>query len=317
MFAVGIDSVFDPTVQFSGVALYHIWQTDDAWSLPETLLVPKPLPLQYGVTIEDTPTVLVQGVNRLDLIAPGSDQNLYHQQWNNAWQLRSHDTTLGGELRLPSRYVFSMDDIKVEKARSFDSDTDTAQVTLAAGNWPTTLTVPAWPYATKTQSLGDLGGTEINAAQTNLLNVGPVTVELCESSIFNYTIVNAADPASVASTITAQGVSLADSGVKTIVKDIGAGIGITSVEVTESLAIPLIGSLLGLLSSWLIGQLNSIINAKCDGAVAIEQVVLIGKYLQVKTKNKLSVTTIHNGTDSPTGCGSNSVYRVNWSITQT
>ena len=93
-------------------------------------------------------------------------------------------------------------------------------------------------------------------------------------------------------------------------------IGITVVEVAGAAA-PIIGSLLGILAGWLVSQLNSMINVKCDGTVTVEQVVTMGRDLQMKTigGHPYTMTTIHNGTDSPVGCGSNSKYEVTLSIT--
>jgi len=304
VFAVGADSV-----------LYHVFQTDDAWSQPE--------PLLGGIS--STPTVVVEGVNKLMVMAPGNDpkavappnsHNIYFRQWNNGWKPGGF-SQFNDQLRLPSLYQFSVDLVQVNTARSANNDTDTGQVTLAVGNWPTTLTAKNWPYLSKTQSMGDLGGTDVKEGNTNLLHFGPVTVELCESSIFNYTVINTqGTPDDVSAFLSKQGVALADSGVKTIIKDIGAGVGITAIEVAEATSIPLIGSLIGILSGWLFEQLNSVLTARCDGTVAAEQVVLMGRDLQKKTKSKFATKTIHQGTDSPSGCGSNSNYTVSWSITQ-
>ncbi len=295
VFAIGNDS-----------ALYHVWLSDGAWSQPES----------FGGSFASTPSVVAPAPNVLDVVAPGNDTNIYHKHWDGSSWTPNGLAQLGGHLRLPSRFVFSIDHLRVDTARSFNNDTDTGQCTLAIGNWPTTLTAPNWPLLTRTQSMGDLGGTAVKEGNTNLLNFGPITVELCESAIFNYTVVNAAgDPGTVSGFLTKQGVSLADSGVSTVVKDIGAGLGITTVEVAGAAA-PVIGSLIAVLSGWLIQQLNSIINAKCDGVVAVEQAVLMGRALQQKAAHGFSTTTIHHGTDSATGCGANSVYEVTWSIKQ-
>ncbi|HEY7290157.1 MAG TPA: hypothetical protein VH583_10000 [Vicinamibacterales bacterium] len=286
-------------------ALYHMWSSQDAWSQPESL----------GGQIASTPTLLAPAVNALQIIAPGNDGNLYHKQWTgSAWSPAGWEQ-LGDRTRLPSRFSFSIDHMRVDTSRSLNNDTDSGQCSLAIGNWPTTIPPKNWPLLTKTQRQGDLGGTAVKEGPTNLLNFGPMTVELCESAIFNYTFINSGgDPSVVSSTLIQQGTKLADSGVQTIVKDIGAGLGLTAIDVAGA-SIPLIGSLVAILSSWLISQLNSIINARCDGVVAVEQVVMMGRDLQAKTRNQpLTQTTIHAGTDSPTGCGSNSKYEVSWSM---
>ena len=287
--------------------LYHVWSTDQAWSTPESL----------GGNIASTPTVLAPAALQLDLVAPGTDGNLYHKRWDGAgWQQAGWEL-LGDRLRLPSQYTFSVDHMRVDTARSLDNDTDKGQCSLAIGNWPTTLTPANWPLLTRTQEQGDLGGTAIKEGPTNLMNFGPVTVELCEASIFNYTFVNSSkDMSEVNSILVQQGTKLADSGVQTAVKDIGAGLGITVVDVAGASA-PIIGSLLAALGGWLASQLNSIMDGRCDGTVAAEQVVTMGRDLQARTigGHPYGMTTIHDGSNSPVGCGSNSVYEVTWSIT--
>ena len=46
---------------------------------------------------------------------------------------------------------------------------------------------------------------------------------------------------------------------------------------------PVIGPILAYLENWLLGQLKSLIFAKCDGLVALEQIVKLGKDLQSLT----------------------------------
>jgi hypothetical protein len=257
--------------------------------------------------------VVAPAENRLQMVAPGTDGNLYHRQWNGtAWDPAGWQQ-LGDHTRLPSRYRFSVDQVRVDTARSLNNDTDTGQCTLAIGNWPTANLPKNWPLLPKTQSLGDFGGTAPGQALTNLLNFDPVLVELCESAIFNYTFTNTMEDQSlVDSTLIQQGTQLADSGVKTVVKDIGVGLGVTAVDVAGT-SVPIIGSLLTLLGGWLASQLNSIIKARCDGVVAVEQVVVMGKDLQSGAAPS-TMTTIHNGSNSAVGCGSNSKYEVTWSM---
>ena len=62
-----------------------------------------------------------------------------------------------------------------------------------------------------------------------------------------------------------------------------------------------------------------LITADCDGPVALEQPAFKGIDLWNRTQNasrSITLTTHHNGMDSPTGCGSNSQYDVTWSITR-
>ena len=74
--------------------------------------------------------------------------------------------------------------------------------------------------------------------------------------------------------------------------------------------------LLGVLGGKLAEMLIGVVFADCDGPVALEQVTFTGKELQSLTDDTHphSVTTSHPGTDSPTMCGSNSLYAITWSV---
>jgi hypothetical protein len=88
------------------------------------------------------------------------------------------------------------------------------------------------------------------------------------------------------------------------------------VVIGPALSIPVIGSILKLAESWLINQLLGIVFAQCDGLVAVEQLVEMGRDLVDMTNggNPHTVVTTHPGTDSAAGCGPNSEYQVTWSI---
>jgi hypothetical protein len=215
-------------------------------------------------------------------------------------------------LVLPTQYVFSVDLVQVDTARSLNADTDMAQSTLTVGNSPP---------STATQGNSAIGGTHPKQWQTNLLRFGPVGVELADSVVFNYQILNKGnpDPDVVTSALNQAGKKLADYAVESISKSLVAGLKeIESVEIGSlSTAVPVVGPILGIVAAWLVSELKSIVFADCDGPVAVEQVVLLGRDLHRKTVNgPYRTTTTHPGVDSATGCGANSVYEVSWSITQ-
>lgn len=145
-------------------AVYHASLQYDTWSKPESLGL---IPAVYSFA--STPTVLAPAANSLDLIAAGEDQNLYHKSWEDTgWQPVLWEQ-IGDKTRLPSRYFFSIDRLWVDRARSLNTDTVSGQCSLAVGNWP---------VLNATQSQGDLGGTAPKEGVTNLLKIGPITVEL-------------------------------------------------------------------------------------------------------------------------------------------
>jgi hypothetical protein len=78
----------------------------------------------------------------------------------------------------------------------------------------------------------------------------------------------------------------------------------------------------GKLGDWRAELLKSVVQlglnllfANCDGVVAADQIVLTGGVLR-KWDNGHKETREYPGTDSPAGCGRNSIYRVTWSVTR-
>jgi hypothetical protein len=289
VFALGTDST-----------IYHYWWDTDSWRGRES----------FGGNFTSGPTAISPAPNWINVIAPGTDNNLYDRVWNGAvWQPNIWGLIGSGHMKLPTRYRFSVDYVHVTTTRSLNADTDTSQASIAAGNWA---------IQTKTQMIGDIGGTHPDSAQLNLLNFEPVTVELCEAAFFNYLILNNghADQKNIDAALVQAGTSLTSDSVSSVSKALGAGIGaIIGVELAGNLLAPVIGSLLGSLVAFLIGKLGDLVFADCDGLVAAEHIALTGRDLHLKTANgPLTMTTTHPGTDSPTGCGANSQYEVTWSI---
>src|SRR5581483_6604470 len=215
--------------------LYHTWLSQDAWSPAEVLAYVN------APAFNATPALVAVSPNELHIIGPSYDGNQYHKLWNGSVWTPAGWNQLTDKMHLPCRYRFSVDYIRVDTSRSLNSDTNTGQCSLAIGNWPTTLTEKGWPWAPKTQRQGDMGGTALNSGATNLMNFTDVTVELCESAIFNYTFMNSSDPPSVVeSTLKQQGTQLADSGVRSAVNAVASGLQLTAVAL-GSIYAPVIG----------------------------------------------------------------------------
>src|SRR5262249_33890884 len=83
---------------------------------------------------------------------------------------------------------------------------------------------------------------------------------------------------------------------------LGAALGISPV--------PLGGTAIAVLSAWVVGKIGTLLFADCDGTVAAGIRIYTGSQIIQKTTGgqKLTETVHHPGTDSPTGCGSNSSY---------
>ena len=330
-------------------SLGHIWWDGMIWNAWEDLGVPA-----IDKSYVGTPSVVSTGPNRIDVLILGDDGNLYHV-WleDGSWKgpepldageaagetlrdcavistapgsFHAFKASLGGpvfessfdgtawapweqtgmHLVLPTQYTFSVDFVTADEPRSFNTDTDTAQTTLKVGNWK---------VATEIEGIPNIGGTHPSQWAPANLKFGPVTVELCDSVAFNYTIVNKGDPTPdlMQKALNEAGQKLAGLAIDSVSKGLSAGFeAISGVELSSLLTVPLIGPLLALAEGWLLGELKSVIFADCDGIVAVEQPVFLGRDLYQRGTG--TVTTTHPGTTSATGCGENSLYEVTWTI---
>lgn len=194
-------------------------------------------------------------------------------------------------------YTFTLDSFRITDTRSRHNDTDFVSFTLMlkAGNGN------GMPQTVK-KAMGDVN----NGVHPINLSFANVTVDPASSVVLNYLIVNSGhqNPSQIESTLESTGTSLAVKGATAL----GAAAG-------SFIPIPALGTLLGAGAGFLAGKLTSILNANCDGPVAAEQNTFTGADLLAKTAGGVfSHTTKHPGTDSPIGCGSNSVYYVTWHI---
>jgi hypothetical protein len=103
-------------------------------------------------------------------------------------------------------------------------------------------------------------------------------------------------------------------------EDIARGIvEIVSIKILAAitLSVPVVGSILGKIESWLLDKLTDAAFESCDGVVAVELRAMMGRDLFILTDNgrkTVKVTTRHRGTSSPSACGSKSDYDVTWTI---
>jgi hypothetical protein len=281
--------------------VYHHWFDGYTWHR-ESL----------GGPITSSPTAVSTAPNLLDVFAPGTNGGLYHASFDGTnWQggLPPHDGPILSGIALPSRFRISLDFVTCNTPRSLVSDTDTAAVSLAVGNWPA---------QSNTQFMGDVGGTHPSQSQTNLLNFEPVTVELCEVAVFHFSVVNnsSASQRTINADLTKAGEDLVSDGAKAVAQGIATGLGaIAGAELLGTLLFPVIGTLVGALFGYLFDDLANVIFANCDGFVVADLITLPGQQLQTETAAGAHTVTPppYPGTDSPTGCGGNSVYTVIWS----
>jgi hypothetical protein len=148
------------------------------------------------------------------------------------------------------------------------------------------------------------------------LSIGPIQISDPNIGIaMNYTIVNSGHQSwdDVNKILTSAGSYLVTVGAKTATAAIGAAVG---AEIGTDI-VPILGTALGALAGWLVGELTGLLTANCDGPVASEQPAFKGSQLWANTAHgPYTHTTNHPGIDSASGCGSNSVYTVTWSISR-
>jgi hypothetical protein len=199
----------------------------------------------------------------------------------------------------PGVYNFTLNSFRITDTRSLHNDTDFVSIAVAVGkNAP--ITVPTKP-------MGDVN----NGTHTVNLTIPNVSVGPNDTVAFSYSIVNTGfDKNSVehalqsATNAAASKIAAAGGGALGGIISGGSGAGIGA----------MIGDKAG---AWLIGKLDTIIFANCDGTVAAADHAFTADALARSTHNGavLSSTDDNKGTNSPHGCGRNSRYYVSWKVT--
>jgi hypothetical protein len=194
-----------------------------------------------------------------------------------------------------AQYSFSLDRFHISNTRSRHTDTDYVTVGLQIGG----QTFPA-----QTKAMGDLNNGDYNVG---LVFEGIEIDDPGTPVIFNYQIVNNghASQADIDNALTNGAAQLASEGATALGDKL----------------IPGSGSIWGEAASEAVKWLGGVIFADCDGPVAIDQVAVTAEVLDAaidgaNAGGTYSDTRSYPGTDSPTGCGSNSQYAVTWSASR-
>jgi hypothetical protein len=181
---------------------------------------------------------------------------------------------------VPYGYVFTVDSFSILNTRSRHTDTDYVSIDVA---------VDDHVYKSPVKAMGDLN----NGNFVPTLSVGPISIDSPTAKVVvNYSIINAGhgDPSQIKQAIsTGSGAALKNA-------DIG--------EPWKSIANAVID--LG----------SALFFANCDGPVVTDQRTFTGAQIIEMAQPKWAASKEFAGTDSPSGCGSNSRYIVSWSITR-
>jgi len=196
-------------------------------------------------------------------------------------------------------FSFSLDSFRITDTRSRHEDTDYASITLQLKS-ANSATEPQ----TLTKKIGDVN----NGTHAVGLSFPNIHVDPSQTVVFNYLIVNTGhkDEGAVYQGLEKAGSALANKGLTAG----GTALG--------TLILPGLGTILGAIGGFLADEIGSWLSADCDGPVAAEQITLTYADLVAKTASgTYSNETKNPGTDSAWGCGSNSMYYVDWHIAKT
>jgi hypothetical protein len=179
---------------------------------------------------------------------------------------------------------FSLDSVLITNPRSLNKDTDYASVSISYNGGPPAIA---------TQAMGDVGDGTYPIGLGVQADIPP------GDQIFV--------------SLTSLGNAGIQAGIKAYGKDMASAIG----GILGTVAVPVLGSALGALAGFVVGEVGAILFADCDGTVAAGIYVFSANDLIAQTANNKSIRNgvTHPGTDSPTGCGANSKYATNTTIT--
>lgn len=195
---------------------------------------------------------------------------------------------------------FSLDSYAITNTRSRHEDTNYCSVSITVGTNPA---------VTKTQPMGDQNNGTFRPGLGISANIpdGPSV-----PVVMSYVILNNGhgSPSDVEKGINAALSALGSAGAKAAASAIGGAVGSALGASLGTAIVPLLGTAIGALAGWLTGEVGSLLFANCDGVVATGVHVYQSADLANQTANgkKISETVQHPGTDSATGCGSNSRY---------
>jgi uncharacterized protein with LGFP repeats len=212
-------------------------------------------------------------------------------------------TAKAGAAPWPTQYSFTLNRVRVLNTRSAHQDTDHVSLSVAVGNDPA---------QTVTHEIGDVN----NGTYEVDLSIGPVSVRARDDGLaVNYIVLNAGHASwdEINKALHDIGRFLAEKGAAVATAAVGTAIGAS----VGSGVMPVIGTAIGAVAGFIVGEVVGVLTADCDGVVAVEQGAFKGQDLwELTVDGTHTFSTHHDGTDSPGGCGSNSIYEVDWSVSR-
>lgn len=195
---------------------------------------------------------------------------------------------------------FSLDSFRITDTRSRHEDTDFVTVSITVG---------MNPAVTKTLPVGNVNN---GTHQVGLGVAAMIPTDRAVPVVFSYVILNNGNgnPSAVQRGVETALSTLGSKAAQIATSAAGGTIGgLLGAEIGTAV-VPFVGSAIGALAGWLVGSVGSVLFANCDGVVATGMQVFSSTELIKRTGagHKITETVDHPGTDSATGCGSNSRY---------
>jgi hypothetical protein len=243
--------------------------------------------------------------------APGGDGSTPVRTIDNAVQAWQVFSLPGGPppQAQSQAYTFTLPKFTCNKMRSnnwlgTERDTDYAYLSVMVNNGAPTAV---------TQKIGTV---DSNSTYKTTLSIPSINIADNDNVTIQYHIINSSSSDDQAIQILKQigeklGSTVATWLVTTGVGALGAALG----AAVGTGIFPLVGTALGAIVGWVLSQIWTQLDANCDGPVAGALHFYTGAQLRLMTANAPFVSSEDNpGQSSPTGCGNNSDYVVEWSV---
>ena len=248
---------------------------------------------------------------QLDVFTLGSNGDVYTSAWSagGAWSgIGNKWWDIGGVFPASApaiaTFTLTLVSMEIDNTRSRHEDTDYVSYSVAWNNQAP---------QTRIKSMGNLNNGTFGIGLSFTVSAARYL-----PLVMNYLIINSGhqSQSDIDNELTQLANQLASAGAKAAASAISSGIGALAGASIGTAVAPIIGSALGALAGWIVGEVGGLLFADCDGPVAAEQVPFAVGPLWLQTRKGAAVQhrTEHPGTNSPDGCGSNSLYYTTWVV---
>jgi hypothetical protein len=195
----------------------------------------------------------------------------------------------------PVPYRISLDSFQISNTRSRHTDTDFVDFSIRVGDHV---------YPSQTRAMGDLN----NGTYPVGLSYGPIEVASGEPVVIMYTIVNAGNHPELNQAVL-------DAFDQINLEITKAALAYADIDDDNLASLLASTNVVAVLNRLALGGVLGLVNPDCDGIVASDVFGVTSQQLATWTASgPHAERRTYPGTDSPSGCGSNSLYSVTWSV---